>query len=334
MQHQDSQTVARRPDRPQRLGQEHVCPQAFLADRGAVVGLLAGAGQRRRERSGGDERRLRRAALHRRQAAGAGTADGHRCDQRAARGAQAAGRTGPAVSLPAGRHRAQSARASSARSATVARRPRVRPARRFASSSRSCGGHCAASKREGFRHVFVLETPEEVEAATIERVPLWNDQRARTWPVRHHRRRPRLLRRTGRLAATTRLRSSRRCAGRCPSGRWSGYAHPERPQGGLRRRSGRSWAARSRHGAARAQHGRSRHGAVRARQPRHEAAAEAARQGRADHARPGRDAGRDRRACRTRCREPVLQRRWPSSSTAWSAITCSTTASWSSLTPA
>ena len=28
-------------------------------------------------------------------------------------------------------------------------------------------------KREGFRHVFVLDSPEEVEAATIERVPLW-----------------------------------------------------------------------------------------------------------------------------------------------------------------
>src|SRR5437764_7386639 len=31
--------------------------------------------------------------------------------------------------------------------------------------------------REGFRHVFVLESPEEVEAATVERVPLWNDRR-------------------------------------------------------------------------------------------------------------------------------------------------------------
>src|SRR5271154_1124608 len=31
--------------------------------------------------------------------------------------------------------------------------------------------------REGFRHVFVMESPEEVEAATIERVPLWNDKR-------------------------------------------------------------------------------------------------------------------------------------------------------------
>src|SRR6185312_14813354 len=30
---------------------------------------------------------------------------------------------------------------------------------------------------EGFRHVFVLESPEEVEAATVERVPLYNDKR-------------------------------------------------------------------------------------------------------------------------------------------------------------
>ena len=32
-------------------------------------------------------------------------------------------------------------------------------------------------QREGFRHVFVLDSPEEVEAAIIERVPLWNDKR-------------------------------------------------------------------------------------------------------------------------------------------------------------
>ncbi|MBY0397822.1 MAG: AAA family ATPase, partial [Thermoleophilia bacterium] len=31
-------------------------------------------------------------------------------------------------------------------------------------------------RREGFRHVYVLESPEEVEAAAIERVPLWNDR--------------------------------------------------------------------------------------------------------------------------------------------------------------
>jgi polynucleotide kinase-phosphatase len=37
-------------------------------------------------------------------------------------------------------------------------------------------------KREGFRHVFVLETVEEVDAASIERVPLWNDRTAEHGP--------------------------------------------------------------------------------------------------------------------------------------------------------
>jgi protein phosphatase len=32
-------------------------------------------------------------------------------------------------------------------------------------------------KREGFRHIFVLDSPEEVDAATIVRTPLWNDKR-------------------------------------------------------------------------------------------------------------------------------------------------------------
>ena len=32
-------------------------------------------------------------------------------------------------------------------------------------------------RKEGFRHVCVLRSPEEVEAVTIERVPLWNDRR-------------------------------------------------------------------------------------------------------------------------------------------------------------
>lgn len=36
--------------------------------------------------------------------------------------------------------------------------------------------------QEGFRHVFVLESPEEVEAVTIERVPLWNDKRQEHGP--------------------------------------------------------------------------------------------------------------------------------------------------------
>jgi protein phosphatase len=37
-------------------------------------------------------------------------------------------------------------------------------------------------QKEGFRHVFVLETPEAVDAATIERQPLWNNRRADRGP--------------------------------------------------------------------------------------------------------------------------------------------------------
>jgi protein phosphatase len=55
-------------------------------------------------------------------------------------------------------------------------------------SDRSFGPHVIRSQRsqlrrslrglqrEGFRHVFVLDTPEAVEAAVVERVPLWNDK--------------------------------------------------------------------------------------------------------------------------------------------------------------
>lgn len=37
-------------------------------------------------------------------------------------------------------------------------------------------------KREGFRQVFILRTPEEVEAVTIKRQPLWNNRKAETGP--------------------------------------------------------------------------------------------------------------------------------------------------------
>ena len=37
-------------------------------------------------------------------------------------------------------------------------------------------------KREGFAHVFYFDSPEEVDAATIERTPLWNDKRDEPGP--------------------------------------------------------------------------------------------------------------------------------------------------------
>src|SRR5919205_315246 len=37
-------------------------------------------------------------------------------------------------------------------------------------------------QREGFRHVFVLNSPEEVEAAVVEREPLWNNRKDERGP--------------------------------------------------------------------------------------------------------------------------------------------------------
>ena len=38
-------------------------------------------------------------------------------------------------------------------------------------------------KREGFRYVFVLNSPEEVEAVSVERVPAVDQPPARAWAV-------------------------------------------------------------------------------------------------------------------------------------------------------
>lgn len=61
-------------------------------------------------------------------------------------------------------------------------RNRTRPDRNFGSHViRMQAQHLRRSLRrlqkEGFRHVFVLSSPEEVEAATVERQPLWNNLR-------------------------------------------------------------------------------------------------------------------------------------------------------------
>lgn len=39
-----------------------------------------------------------------------------------------------------------------------------------------------ALKREGFRHIFVMDSVEQIEAASIERVPLWNDRKEEHGP--------------------------------------------------------------------------------------------------------------------------------------------------------
>ena len=122
--------VPRRPDRPQRLGQEHVRPQALQGHRDPLLRRLPGDGLGRRERPGGHQGRLRGAPVRRRQAARPGAADGHRRHQRPARGPQAAGRVGPAVPLPAGGGRPRHARAGLPGAEPGPARPGLRPARR------------------------------------------------------------------------------------------------------------------------------------------------------------------------------------------------------------
>ena len=110
--------------------------------------------------------------------------------------------------------------------------------------------------REGFRHVFVLETPEEVEAAIDRAGAALERQAGRARPVRHHRRCPRLLRRAGSTARSSSATSRRRLDCDDPRLGQPGLRPSRGPQGGLRRRSGGPWPSHPGHGAAGAEHGR------------------------------------------------------------------------------
>jgi len=146
--------------------------------------------------------------------------------------------------------------------------------------------------REGFRHVFVLETPEEVEAATVERVPLWNDRRQEHGPFDligdiHGccDELETLLQRLGYVCT----------APASVSPLWGDrtYSHPAGRKAVFAGDPGGPWPPHPGCRAAGAQHGPGRLGPVRARQPRHEAAAETPGQGRADHTRAGELIGGD-----------------------------------------
>ena len=52
----------------------------------------------------------------------------------------------------------------------------VRAARHPQPEARNSRRSLRGLRKEGFRYVFVLETPEEVEAAIVERMPLWTDK--------------------------------------------------------------------------------------------------------------------------------------------------------------
>ena len=191
------------------------------------------------------------------QAAGAGPADRRRCHQRAARGPQAARRAGPASTTACRSPSCSTCPSGSARSATAPGTTGTSARTSSASSSRNCAGRCVASAREGFRHVFVLETPEEVEAADDRAGAAVERQAAGARAVRHHRRRSRLLRRTGSAARAAGLSCRRRWTATIRVWGNRAYAHPEGRKavfvGDLVDRGPRILDTR----AARAEHGRS-----------------------------------------------------------------------------
>ena len=186
-------------------------------------------------------------------------------------------------------------------------------------------------KREGFRHVFVLDSVEAVEAAVVERVPLWNDRTADPGPFD-------LIGDVHGCADELEQLLERLGYGRVavpehgPGWGAVGYAHPEGRKavfvGDLVDRGPRVLDTLRivRNMVA------ARVGPVRAGQPRHEAAQEARRPGRAGHARPGRVSWPRSTPCRTTFGPPSPSR-WPGSSTGWSVTTSSTAAGWSSPTP-
>ena len=100
--------------------------------------------------------------------------------------------------------------------------PRVCHERNAGRPDRAFGGHVVRQQsgqlrrslrglsREGFRHVFVLRSPEEVEAVELERVRLWTDRRRRSRALRRDRRPPRVPRGAGPPAPA---RSGTRSAG-------------------------------------------------------------------------------------------------------------------------
>ena len=150
--------VPGRPRRRLRLGQVHLRPQALRPTEVLSTDFFRGLVADDENDQSATARRVRRAALHRRQAAGGRPAHRRRRHQRAAARPRAAGRAGPRARRAAGRDRARRARGRCACERNAARPDRdfgahVVRRQRDRAATRRCGG-CA---REGFRKVHVLQ---------------------------------------------------------------------------------------------------------------------------------------------------------------------------------
>ena len=303
-------------------GKSYLRGAALRPDRGDLLGLLPRPRRRRRKRPGGDGRRLRRAATSS-PASGSPrprltVVDATNVQPERPQAAVGAGprattcfavgdRPRPAgVGLPGPQPRPC--------------RPRLRPARGPPAALAAAQASLKRLQREGFRRVWTLRSPQEVEEAraaadaAVERPP----RRAR--PLRRDRRRPRLPRRAGRAAGEARLRGG---GGRDDGDPAAGADRDLRrrllrPRPGHARRSC-AWRCRWPPPATRS--------ACRATTTSSWRASWAGATSRSPTAstRPWRSWRRSRRRS---------ARRPPSSCGSWSATWCSTTASWSSPTPA
>ena len=228
--------------------------------------------------------------------------------------------------VPAGRHRPRPAGAGLPGAQPRAARPRLRPARRPQPDAASCGARCAACRREGFRHVFVLQIAGGGRGGR-------RSSGSRCGTTGRHEHGPfdiigdvhgccdeleELLRQLG------------YAVGRRDGAVWRPSTPSRGPQGGLPRRPGGPRPAHPRHAAA-GDGAWSQAGSALCVPGNHDMKLLRKLRGKDVQITHGlaetlarARARRDRRSSATRS---------PSSSTGWSATTCSTTASWSSPTP-
>ena len=111
------------------------------------------------------------------------------------RGARAARAARPRARPVRGRDRARHARGGLPGAQRRARRTATSARTSSAASAGRCGARCATCSARASATSYVAASRDEVDAVEIVRAPLWTDRRAEHGPVRHHRRRPRLLRR-------------------------------------------------------------------------------------------------------------------------------------------
>ena len=179
---EDPRAEPGRPGRRDRIWQVDVRPRALQADRGDLLGLLPRPGRRRRERPVRHPGRVRAAALHRSASASPAAASPSSTRPTCSPKPAASSSCWPASTTCCRWRSCLTCRRSCARSATPAARTGTSARTCSAVSAASCAAACTRLKREGFRTVHVLRTPEEVAAAAITRTRLFSDLRHEAGP--------------------------------------------------------------------------------------------------------------------------------------------------------